>query len=240
MSQSRGTPGPSPLPSTSARELPLLSRAVLFLTPLRHRIPVLAATVLVFMLLNLTAVLDGTLGVVAAIVRGALYLLFVWFVMVMRNRLARPLPLPRQLMLRRARARYLSEESWGTLLPPDQVWEAVEQAFQVRGAAATRMGDSILVELDAAYGQADGGENSLQDRWPHAAALEHLNFKPVVLVFATPMGPGSRVQVFTRDGVRTAMYDVLTLADEMSASAVETVRKATEALDPPRPGKATG
>ena len=240
MSQSRGTTGPSPLPSPSARELPLLSRAVLFLSPLRHRIPVIAAAVLAWVLLNLATVLDGGLGVAAAIVRGALYLSFFWYLMVMRNRLPRPQLPPRQMMLHRARARYLSEQSWETLMSPEQVWEAVAQAFRVPGAAATRIGDSILVELDSAYGQTDSGENGLQDRWRHAAALQYLKSKPAVLVFTTPTGPGSRVQAFSRDSAQTGLYDVLSLADEMAASAVETVREATEALDQPGPGTATG
>lgn len=241
MSQSRGTTGPSPLPSPSARELPLLSRAVLFLTPLRHRIPVIAAAVLAWLLLGVLADAGGGLGVAALVARGALYWFFLWFALaVAGNRRARPLLLPRQMMLRRARERYLSEQSWETLMPPEQVWEAVAQAFQVRGATATRIGDSILVELDAAYGQTDTGENRLQDRWRHAAALQHLKSRPAVLVFATPTGPGSRVQAFSRDSAQTGLYDVLSLADEMAASAVETVREATEALDQPGSGKATG
>lgn len=241
MSQSRGKTGSSPVPSASAPELPLLSRAVLFLTPLRRRIPVFAAVVLIWVGLGLLADAGGALGMAALIARGALYWFFLWFVLVVvGNRLTRPLLLPRQMMLRRARERYLSEQSWGTLLPPEQVLEAVGQAFQVRGAAATRIGDSILLELDAAYGQADSGDDGRQDRWRHAAALRHLKFRPAVLVFATPMGPGSRVQAFSGDRARTGMYDVLSLADEMAASAVETVREATKALGQPGEGGGTG
>ena len=136
----------------------------------------------------------------------------------------RPLALPQEQMLPRARERYAKEDSWVSPRHPEQVLDAVVRAFGSPGARTTRIGDSALVELSRGYRPAAG-----QRPWRHQDAVKHLKFRPAVLFFAIPgpKGTGTRIHAFSQDGQRTGLYDMLSLADEMAASALAAAREAT-------------
>ncbi len=59
--------------------------------------------------------------------------------------------------------------------------------------------------------------------------MKHLKFRPAILVFALPCpeGTDARIHAFSQDGRRTGLYDVLSLADEMAATALAAAREAT-------------
>lgn len=155
--------------------------------------------------------------------------------MLVAAELRRPLALPQEQMLRRARERYAKEESWLSPRHPEQVLDAVVRAFGGPGARAVRIGDSVVVEVERSF-----GPPAPRERWKHADAARFLKFRPAVLVFAGPIagGPGALVSAFSQDSQRTGMYDVLSLADEMTAAVVARTRAVTGAET--SPGRSAG
>ena len=224
MSQSQERPLPRIRTAKPVRDLPLLSRLVLFFTPCRRRVLGFLGAAAAWVLMSLVP--EGNpWHPAAAVLRDVVWWgAWLFATVVLANRLRRPLALPQQHMLALARERYGQEETWLSPKHPEQVLDAVIRAFPSSGAAASRIGEGVLVELSREYRPA-AGEHS----WRHLDALKHLKFRPAVLVFAAPGpgGTGSRVHALSRDGQRTGLYDVLSLADEMAASAVSTAREAT-------------
>ena len=209
------------LPAKPVRDLPLLSRLVLYFTPFRRKVAGFLGAVASWLLLGLVPEDDPwhPARVLQAVIWWGVW---AFAALVLANRLRRPLALPQEHMLALARERYGQEESWPSPKHPEQVLDAVVRAFPSPGATASRIGESVLVELDRAYRPAAGRP------WRHQAAVEHLKFRPAVLVFAVPGpdGTGTQVHALSRDEQRTGMFDVLSLADEMAASAVAVVRAA--------------
>ena len=223
MSQSQPQPPPRTRPAKPLRDLPLLSRLVLFFTPCRRKVVGFLGAAATWLLLGLVP--DTGPWHPALILREVVWWgAWIFVTAVLANRLRRPLALPQQHMLALARERYRQEETWASPKHPEQVLDAVVRAFPSPGATASRIGDSVLVELDRTYLPAAG-----QPTWRHKDAVEHLKFQPAVLVFAVPGpdGTGTQVHVLSQDAQRTGLYDVLSLADEMAASAVATAREAT-------------
>ena len=223
MSQSQKRPAPRPRPPKPARDLPLLSRLVLFFTPFRRKVLGFLGTAATWLLLSLVP--DDNPWHPALVLREVLWWgAWTFAAVVLANRMRRPLALPQQHMLALARERYNQEETWLSPKHPEQVLDAVVRAFPSPGATASRIGESVLVELSREYRPAPG-----QGPWRHQKALKHLKFRPAVLVFALP-GPddtGARIHALSQDAQQTGLYDVLTLADEMIAGALATAREAT-------------
>ncbi|MCC3280017.1 hypothetical protein LJ754_12730 [Arthrobacter sp. zg-Y40] len=222
MSQSQKHPLSPAGPAKPVRDLPLLSRLVLFFTPFRRKALGFLGAAATWLLLGLLPE-DDPWHPVRVLQSVIWWGTWTFATVVLANRLRRPLALPQQHMLALARERYGQEESWPSPKHPEQVLDAVVRAFPSPGAAASRIGESVLVELGRAYRPATG------HAWRHQDAVVHLKFRPVVLVFAVPGpdGTGTQVHALSRDEQRTGMFDVLSLADEMTAGAVEAVRAAT-------------
>ena len=214
---------PRPRPAKPVRDLPLLSRLVLFFTPCRRKILGFAGLAATWLMLGLFPDAGPWHPLVLAReAAGAAVTVFAVVLVVAERR--RPLALPQEQMLPRARERYAKEDSWVSPRHPEQVLDAVVRAFGSPGARTTRIGDSALVELSRGYRPAAG-----QRPWRHQDAVKHLKFRPAVLFFAIPgpKGTGTRIHAFSQDGQRTGLYDVLSLADEMAASALAAAREAT-------------
>lgn len=225
---------PRTRPAKPVRYLPLLSRVVLFFTPFRRKVLGFAGLAATWLVLGLFP--DAGPWHPAVLAReaaGAAAAVFA--VVLVAAELRRPLALPQEQMLRRARERYAKEESWLSPRHPEQVLDAVVRAFGGRGARAVRIGDSVVVEVERSF-----GPPAPRERWKHADAARFLKFRPAVLVFAGPIagGPGALVSAFSQDSQRTGMYDVLSLADEMTAAVVERTRAVTGAET--SPGRSAG
>ncbi len=224
MSQSQKRPVPRTRAAKPVRDPPLLSRLVSFFTPCRRKILGFAGLAATWLLLGLFPDAGPWHPLVLAReAAGAAVTVFAVVLVVAERR--RPLALPQEQMLPRARERYAKEDRWvSPPRHPEQVLDAVVRAFGSPGARTTPIGDSVLVELSRGYRPAAG-----QRPWRHQDAVKHLKFRPAVLFFAIPgpKGTGTRIHAFSQDGQRTGLYDVLSLADEMAASALAAAREAT-------------
>ena len=162
MPQSPERPGPGFRAPKPALELPLLARIVLFFTPRRRKVLGLAGLVATWLLLGLFP--DAGPWHPAVLAREAAgAAVTVFAVVLVVAELRRPLALPQEQMLPRARERYAKEDSWVSPRHPEQVLDAVVDAF---GPAVLAEDGSLDRAALAAVVFGDAGLRSLQPGHP--------------------------------------------------------------------------
>lgn len=137
-------------------------------------------------------------------------------------RLHRPVHLPAEIMVGNAKQRFFLEEEWTTSLPPQEALERLRRAFDQPNVTVRTIGPTLWIEIDRQW---DAGQ------WLYRSAAPHLKFRPDIQFFFDVTDGGTGITAYSRDRRFAGMYDVLKLADEMSATAVELARKATTQAD---------
>ncbi|MBT2594655.1 hypothetical protein [Arthrobacter sp. ISL-72] len=135
----------------------------------------------------------------------------------------KPVAMPAPVMQPDARRRFMNEESWESPLPPANAMDALTGLFGQPEVEAEVMDHSIWVQL---------GKNWQAAEWWHGAAAPHIKRRPALQFFVYPSAGGSTITAYSSDRTLGGVYDVLKLSDEMSATAVELARKATEKPSP--------
>ncbi|CAN7493188.1 hypothetical protein [Arthrobacter sp. LjRoot14] len=151
-----------------------------------------------------------------------------WILFTHGSRLAKPPPMPAEIMRQDAPGRFSNREEWDSPLPPEQALEALQGIFGQPGVLTEVMDRSLWIQLGKEWQAAE---------WWHRDAARDMKRRPALQFFVEGAAGGSRVSAYSVDRTLMGLYDVVKLSDEMSATAVELARKATGALPPGQPPK---
>ncbi|MGN7253332.1 hypothetical protein [Arthrobacter sp. SAFR-014] len=136
--------------------------------------------------------------------------------------LNQPAPVPAGIMRSTATTRFMNEETWETDLSPTDAQDALVRLFQQPGTEARVIGKTVWVQL---------GKEWHAEEWWHRDAAPHMKRRAPVHFFLSATDSGTAITAFSRDRRLAGMHDVVRLSDEMSATAVNLARDATERPD---------
>jgi hypothetical protein len=216
-----------PVPPDDRAPLSPRQRVLLYFNTTRRKFWAGATLVAVWLLLELP--LDGRpyLGPVPNLFLYA-GIAVLWILFTHGAGLAKPPPMPAEIMRQDAPGRFSNKEEWDSPLPPDQALEALQDTFEQPGVRTEVMDRSLWIQLGKEWQVAE---------WWHRGAARDMKRRPALQFFVEAADAGSRVSAYSVDRTLMGLYDVVKLSDEMSATAVELARKATGAPPKGKPPK---